>query len=135
KNLDELKGGGFIKKAQLGIRIISIKDYPKEVRKYLNLPDYGVRVVGVVKNSPAEKAGLQGAKITVSSGGRKRPAGGDIIRKAEGKKLTSAKLLQNIVYSRQAGDKVTLTILRDGKKQTIKATLEVLKKGFKKKKN
>lgn len=135
KNLEELKSGGFVKKAQLGIRIISVKDYPKNVRKYLNLPDYGVMVVGVVKGSPADKIGLKGAQISVSSGGREWPAGGDIILKAEGKKLNSAKRLQNIVYSREAGDKVTLTILRDGKKKTIEAKLAVLKQGLNKKKH
>lgn len=130
QNLKRLKSGGYIKKAQLGIEIASVKDYPKSVRKYLNLPDYGVMVVKVAKGSPAAKAGLQGAQIAVSSDGRQWPAGGDIILDADGKKLDSAEKLQNIVYSKEAGNTVTLTILRNGKKQTLKVKLAVLKNGF-----
>jgi S1-C subfamily serine protease len=127
QNLKQLKGGGYIKKAQMGIEIVSLDHYPKSVRQYLHLPDHGVMVVKVAKDSPAEKAGLQGAQIAVSKGGRQWPAGGDIILKANGKKLNSAKELQNVVYSEQEGDKVKLTILRDDKKQEVTVKLAVLK--------
>jgi S1-C subfamily serine protease len=128
ERLAKLRQGGFIMKAQLGVSIIDINDYPAQVRKFLSLPDKGVMVVGIAKGSPAEKAGIQPAQYTVSGGGRQWPAGGDIIVQADGKPVNSAEELQNTVYAREAGDSVKLQLLHDGEKKSVTVKLEVLKK-------
>ncbi|HYW76824.1 MAG TPA: trypsin-like peptidase domain-containing protein [Gammaproteobacteria bacterium] len=128
ENLSKMKAGGFIKKAMIGIVVVSLKDYPRKIRHELGLPDHGLMVVKVKPNGPGAKAGLSGAQFTANAGGRKWPAGGDILLKADGEQLNQASQLQKIVFSKQAGTTVSLQVLHDGKKKTVKVTLAVLKK-------
>lgn len=68
----------------------------------------GVLISDVMKNSPAEKAGL------------KR---GDVILKLNGEETNSTSQLRNLVASTGAGKGVTLLISRKGKKMEVKVTL------------
>lgn len=126
EHLDQLKQGGFIKKAQMGVTVMSLSDYPATVRDSLNLPDYGVMIVQVAPGGPADKAGLKGAQFSAAVGGQQWPAGGDVILQVDGHKLQDANQLQSLVFSEKAGQTVTLEVLRKGKKRTIKVRLEVL---------
>lgn len=63
----------------------------------------------VVPGSPAEKAGLKA---------------GDVITKVGGTTIDSTHSLVTLLSSHKVGDKVALTVLRDGKTQTINVTLE-----------
>ncbi len=127
EHLAQLKGGGFIKKAEMGVSIISLGDYPDAVRQTLNLPDKGVMVERVLKDSPADKAGLQGAQFTVGVGGQQWPAGGDIILEGDGQPIRDAAQLQSLVFSKKAGDVIKLEVLHKGHKKTVKVKLAVLK--------
>lgn len=127
QNLSQLQSGGFIKKAMMGVEIVALAKYPKSVRQQLNLPDHGVMIVKVKPDSPAAKAGLKGAQFTVNAGEGNLPAGGDVILKADGQELTSGRTLQHIVFSKSAGDTVTLQILHNGRKRTVTVKLAVLK--------
>lgn len=127
EHLAQLKGGGFIKKAEMGVSIISLRDYPDSVRETLNLPDTGVMIERVLKNSPADKAGLQGAQFTVGVGGQQWPAGGDIITEADGEKIKDASQLQSMVFSKKAGDIVKLKVLHKGHEKTVKVKLAIIK--------
>jgi len=62
----------------------------------------------LVKDGPAEKAGLKA---------------GDIILKIDDKAIDQTNSLSSLVNKHKVGDKVTLTILRDGDEQRIEATL------------
>jgi serine protease Do len=64
---------------------------------------------GVLADSPAAKAGLKD---------------GDIITKVGGVKIDSTHSLQSLVGKYKVGDKVELTVHRDGKDQTMTVTLE-----------
>ena len=64
---------------------------------------------GVEKDSPAEKAGLKE---------------GDIMIKFGNKNITKDIPLAKMIQERQAGDKINITILRDGAEITLEATLE-----------
>ena len=127
--LPKLRQGGFIKKAEIGVTIIPLKDYPKAVRAYLRLPADGLMIVHVIKGSPGAKAGLHGAQFSVTAGGQQWPAGGDIILKANGKPLHDGGDLQNLVFSKSAGSKLHLTVLSGGKERRVTVTLEVIKSG------
>ena len=70
----------------------------------------GANVGTVIAGSPAEKAGLQA---------------GDVITAVNGKSITSADDLTAAVGSHASGDKVTLTVTRNGNTRTITVTLGV----------
>ena len=127
QRLQALKSGGTYKKAQIGVAMASIADYPPRVRKVLDLPDHGVMVVAVAKDGPADKAGLEPAQYTVGGAGQRWPAGGDVILQANGKEIKTGEDIQNIVYSLHANDKVHLKVLSDGQKEEVTLKLAVLK--------
>ncbi len=82
--------------------------------KAFNLDNDNGAVVGqVVSGSPAEKAGLKA---------------GDVIIGMNGKTITDYSQFRNDIAGKQPGSKVTLTILRDGKKKDIAVTLGELNK-------
>ena len=59
--------------------------------------------------SPASKAGIKN---------------GDVLVKFDGKECTDFKTFRTILYTKKIGDKVTLTINRDGEEKNIEVTLE-----------
>jgi S1-C subfamily serine protease len=100
---------GEVQHAYLGIEMVSVPG--------------GVAVTRVRSGTPAERAGLRAATSTETVDGEERPTGGDVIVAFAGKDVTSAVALQSAVDARQPGDRVTITILRDGKRQTIDVML------------
>lgn len=68
----------------------------------------GVRIEAITPDSPAEKAGLQK---------------GDIITAFDKKQVTTSDQIIDQVNQLKPGDKITIEIKRNGKKDTIKATL------------
>lgn len=73
---------------------------------------YGANVAEVVKGSPAEKAGIKEKDIIVS---------------INGKVISTASEATAEVSSLSVGDEVEIGIIRDGRTQTVKATLEEYK--------
>ncbi|MFQ5342866.1 MAG: S1C family serine protease [Anaerolineae bacterium] len=71
----------------------------------------------VLPNSPASEAGLQG------SSSQDQPVGGDVIIKADGKPIADFSDLLIDVAFKKPGDKMDLTILRNGQPQTVTVTL------------
>ena len=74
----------------------------------LNDTEKGVLVEEVEPKTPADKAGI------------KR---GDIIKEIDGKEVTNASFLKYNLYKHDVGDKIKLTIERDGKEIEIEVTL------------
>jgi serine protease Do len=111
---------------RIGVSIDDVANYPEAVRRQLRLPETGVMVVAVQPGSPAERAGLRGAQFRIDVGNEVFPAGGDIITAIDGQAVESASEVQTIVFAREEGDTVTLTIIRDGEETTVEVTLEVV---------
>jgi len=90
----------------------------------LGLPrSTGVYVTGVTDGGPAEKAGLRGGNQDTSIPGLQ--AGGDlIIAVDEQPVVTYNDLIGFLVKSKSPGDKVNLTIIRDGKQMNVDLTLD-----------
>ncbi len=80
----------------------------------------GVAVMGVERGSAAEQAGLRAAKI--EPGGGIVP--GDIILAIDGKDIDSVAKLVARLDEKKAGETVKLTLLREGKKTEVAATLK-----------
>lgn len=69
---------------------------------------YGAYVNGVTQDSPADKAGIKK---------------GDVITKIDGEQVDAATSLITSIRNHKVGDKVMLTILRDGKEQEVEVEL------------
>jgi len=106
----------------LGIEGTSITSLIVEA---LDLPvEQGVLVQRVVRGGPADKAGLRGSDRQVSFEGTLLGTGGDIIVAIDGVVVQDMDDLIIHLADRRVGQKVTLTILRDGAERTIEVTLE-----------
>jgi S1-C subfamily serine protease len=85
----------------------------------------GVLVSQVNSGTPAEKAGLHGSNSETTVDGEKVPIGGDVIIAVDGNPVTKMDdVIAYLADNTTVGQKVTLTILRNGKQQDIQVTLE-----------
>jgi serine protease Do len=104
---------GKLERPYLGVRYISLTDdYAYQFNlntkrgAYLAPSRTGS---AIIPGSPADKAGLKEK---------------DIITKIDGTTVDENNSVTSLVGRKQVGDQVTLTVVRDGKEQTIKVTLE-----------
>ena len=105
---------GEVKRAYMGINLASVEEISQyHQQNTLKLPKdqhSGIAVTGVQPSSPASKAGLKEF---------------DVIIAMDGKKVEDVVALRKYLYNeKKVGDKLELTIYRDGKKQTVTMTLE-----------
>lgn len=91
----------------------------------LDASQRGALVEDVSPNSPAEKAGLHGSNQQVTIDGQQVNVGGDVITAVDNQKvLQMDDLIAYLESNTKVGQTVTLTVLRDGKQQTLDVTLE-----------
>jgi 2-alkenal reductase len=84
----------------------------------------GALVQEVMPGSPAEKAGLRGSDQQITVDGQTLNVGGDVITAIDNQKvLQMDDLIAYLARNTKVDQKVTLTILRDGKQQTLDVTL------------
>jgi serine protease Do len=84
----------------------------------------GALVGEIMPNSPAEKAGLRGSNQQVTIDGQTANVGGDVITAIDGQQILQMDdLIAYLASSTKVNQKVTLTILRDGKQETLDVTL------------
>jgi len=104
--MDSIIKTGKVTRGWLGV---SIQNITPDLAKSLGIKDTsGALVSGVMKNSPAEKAGI------------KR---GDIITELDGKTISDSRILRNMVADNAPGKTVTVTVMRKDKKELLKVTL------------
>jgi S1-C subfamily serine protease len=105
----------------LGITGLSVTP---EVAEALGLDgEQGVLVREAVSDGPADKAGLRGCD-QVEFEGTLLPAGGDIIVALNGEAIRDMDDLITSLSGAAVGQRVTLTVLRDGEELRIELTLE-----------
>lgn len=75
----------------------------------------GVLVVEVVRDSPADQAGLRGGNREVIAGGLRLLLGGDIIIGIDDREISGMKDLARLVDKQRVGQTVALGIIRDGR--------------------
>ena len=107
----QLIESGEVEHAYLGVELLTVPD--------------GVAIVQVTEEAPAHDAGLRAATGTSTVDGQRVPTGGDVIVEFDGQEMTSSSELQSAVDSKQPGDSVEVTILRDGEKRSVEVTLGV----------
>ena len=106
-SMEQILEYGEVRRGQIGI---GIQDITPELREAFNLGrgEFGVLVSNVLKDSPADRAGLRS---------------GDIIVAVDGENTASAGQLRSRIGARSVGDRVRVTLLRDGKRREV--TVEV----------
>jgi S1-C subfamily serine protease len=97
--------------------------YPQLARKLDLDTTFGSLVAEVVPGGPAEKAGIEGGDGKLQFQAGQYRTGGDVILQVEGKDIVRPDDLAEAVATRQPGDVVTLTVLRDGKHEDVQVTL------------
>ena len=104
--LDQLIAHGKVTRGWLGVTIQDLND---ELAKSFKIPaKEGVLVSGVIKESPAEKAGIKKADIIISFNGQK---------------VSNSAELRSFVARTEPGKNVNLTVLRNGKEITLALTI------------
>lgn len=103
---EQLIEKGKIERGYLGVYM---QDVDENLAKHIKLKKpYGVIITDVVKGSPADKAGLKA---------------GDVIIKVDDREIKNSLQLRSYIQSKAPGENVEITIIRDGKEKTLKATL------------
>jgi serine protease Do len=116
--LATLEAGKSVARPWIGISGAALTD---TLATDLNLSvTSGVYVVSVIPSSPAEEAGLKGGNLSVS--GAPAP-GGDVITAVDGNNVASVPDISNYINTKNPGDTITLSILRDGEPMQLQLTL------------
>ena len=119
----QIEENGEVKHAYLGISGGSITP---DLAKALKLPEkQGVLVNEVVKGGPADEAGIKGGDTSATIEGANFRLGGDVITEVDGKKISGMEEVINAVNAASPGDKLELTVDRDGDTKTITVKLGV----------
>lgn len=102
-SIEQILEHGEVRRGQLGV---SIQDITPDLQKAFALENgqLGVLITGVAEDSAAEKAGI-------------KP--GDVIVAVDGRDTLSTGALRNAIGLKKIGDKVKITLIRDGEKKTL----------------
>lgn len=117
----QLLAAGKAQHAWLGVQVETIDSMIAGAVK--GLPAHGVLVVAVVKGSPAAKAGLVAGHRHVTVNGVGAVVGGDAIVSVDGKRVSSAGQLADVIAADKPGETVSLGVVRNGHSKTVKVTL------------
>ena len=105
---------------------ITGQDLTPTIVEAMDLPagTRGALVIAVGQGGPADKAGLRGSTETVESKGRPLEIGGDIILAIDGTPVKDMDdVIVYLVKNTRPGQKVELSILRDGQEQKLTVEL------------
>ena len=105
--VDTLIRDGKVRHAYMGVGITDIT--PENARFFHVSDNIGAVISQIESDSPGEKAGLHV---------------GDVIRQINGQTVSDAGQLQVLMGQHNPGDKVTLSVQRDGKSMNLPITLE-----------
>ncbi len=105
---------------------ISSANITPDLAKLMNLEDAkGVMVMTVIKDSPADKAGLSGSSQSATLDDIEYTIGGDVILSVDGKEVRKIDdLLIHLQREKNVGDTLNFEILRDGEIIDITLILE-----------
>ena len=119
--LSDLTRYGQVRRPSLGI--VSYPIGPDLAEQMGLNANYGVLIQKVVPGGAADRAGLHGGNEQAYVGNQPIMLGGDLIVAIDGQQVTDPQDISAIMDRHQAGDTVTVTILRVRKQMNIKVTL------------
>jgi len=101
----QLIENGSVSRGGLGVRFAEVS---RSLAEVLGVPLGAAQITAVIKNSVADRSGIRE---------------GDVIVAIDGKKLRNSNELRTIVGNLLPGDKLTLSVVRDGLEQEIEVIL------------
>jgi S1-C subfamily serine protease len=119
--LGDLTRYGRVKRPSLGI--VSYAIGPDLAEQMGLAADYGVLIQKVVPGGAAERAGLHGGNEQAYVGNTPIMLGGDLIIGIDGQQVTDPQDISSIMDKHQAGDTISVTILRGRRQMTLKLNL------------
>jgi S1-C subfamily serine protease len=123
RSLRELRDNGRVDYGYLGVETLIL--WPQLAERLGVDADAGAALVRRVEaDSPADEEGLDAGDETIDFQGQPRiPSEGDVIVAVDGEPLTRRQDLSDVISRHDAGDKVMLTVVRDGKRRRVALTL------------
>jgi len=104
--IDQLKDSGEVSRGWLGV---GIQNLTPELAEYYGIEEQeGVLVTQTYEGDPADKAGIKE---------------GDVIIEVEGNRISSSRELSRTVAEAGVGNKLSLTLLREGREKKVKVKL------------
>jgi S1-C subfamily serine protease len=100
---------GEVEHAYLGVELVAVEE--------------GVAVSDVREDTPAEEAGVRPATGTEVVAGQQVPTGGDVIVELDGVAVSTEAEVQSLIDAKRPGDTVSITVLRDGDRETVDVKL------------
>jgi S1-C subfamily serine protease len=118
---NDLIEDGEVQHAYLGITGAELTE---EVADALNLEvDSGVLIQEVAEGSPADEAGLRAGEGVFEIGGQRIVVGGDVITEIDGEPVESMDDVIAAVDSKDPGDQIRLTVVRDDEREEVTVRL------------
>jgi len=122
RSLRELRAKGRVDYGYLGVETLTI--WPQLAERLDLGVETGALVQEVVDGSPAEDAGIEAGTDEISFQGQTEIAtGGDLIVGVNGEELTRRHDLADEISAHTTGERVRLTLLRDGERRAIEVEL------------
>jgi S1-C subfamily serine protease len=121
RSIAQLEEDGNVEYAYIGVSSQAL--YPQLAAKLGLDTTFGGLIAEVVPGGPAEQGGLEGGDKKLRFQAGEYRTGGDVILEVDGHKVIRPDDLARLVASRKPGEKVTLTVLRDGDKRQVEVTL------------
>ncbi|MGP8253022.1 MAG: S1C family serine protease, partial [Terracidiphilus sp.] len=119
--LSDLTRYGRVKRPSLGVVTYAIGP---DLAEQMGIPaDYGLLIQRVIPGGAAERAGLRGGNEQAYVGNTPILLGGDLIVAIDGQQVADQQDVSAIMNKHQAGDVVSVTIVRDRRQMTFKLQL------------
>jgi S1-C subfamily serine protease len=121
RSIAQLEEDGSVEYAYIGVSSQAL--YPQLADKLGLDTSFGGLLAEIVPGGPAEKAGLEGGDKEVKFQAGKYRTGGDVVLEIDGHEVVQPDDLARLIATKQPGEKVTLTVLRDGGERQVEVTL------------
>jgi S1-C subfamily serine protease len=121
RSIAQLQQSGSVEYAYIGVSSQAL--YPQLADKLGLDTTFGGLLAEVVAGGPADKAGLRGGDDKLRFQAGEYRTGGDVILQVDGRDVVEPDDLSTSIAAKQPGEKVELTVLRDGSERQISVTL------------
>lgn len=119
--IDDFQNNKSMARPRLGVDVMHVYG---DLAVELGLPEEGgLLVQGVAEGSAAEQAGIRGPRRVLIAGNAEIGIGGDLIMALDGVKVDRLDALSRALSRKRVGDKVELTLFRNGRKTNLTVTL------------
>jgi 2-alkenal reductase len=121
RSLNQLVAGGRVAYGYVGVTTEDLT--PSVARHFGYGVEQGAIVADVTEDSPGDRAGLRGGDGQEVFNGRRVTTGGDVIIAIDGRPVRSADDVVRGVAYRLPGQRIRLTVVREGKRATVAVRL------------